>query len=424
VRAVSRNLTGSSSAAPGTAKGDEAVVHIEDRWERVADGRRVRTDRHGSGRRWRARYLDPDGRQRSRTFARKVEAERFLATVETDKLRGAYIDPDAGRVTLREYGDEWLAGRTFDESTREVVRSRLRVHVYPHMGDRELAAIRPSHVQAWLRGLQQSLAPRYVRVIFANLSAILAAAVDDERIVKNPCRASSVRPPRSDPARVEPWLGKQVEAVHDTLPERYRVMVTLAAGLGLRQGEVFGLAVEDVDFLRGVVHVRRQVKIVASSLVFAPPKGGKTRDVPIPQAVALELSAHIVAHPPHEVTLQWQTTDGAPTTAALLLVTRERKALNRNYVNTYLWGPAVTKAGLERVRSNGMHALRHWYASVLLEAGVSIKALSEYLGHADPGFTLRTYTHLMPSSEAKAREAVDKALAQISRGPQTAQSGL
>ncbi len=72
------------------------------------------------------------------------------------------------------------------------------------------------------------------------------------------------------------------------------------------------------------------------------------------------------------------------------------------YVNTYLWGPALTKAGLERVRSNGMHALRHWYASVLLEAGVSINAVSECLGHADPRFTLRIYTHLMPSSEDKA----------------------
>jgi len=166
------------------------------------------------------------------------------------------------------------------------------------------------------------------------------------------------------------------------------------------------------------------VKIVASSLVFAPPKGGKTRDVPMSNAVTLELSAHIAAFPPHRVTLPWQITDGVPTTAGLILVTREREALNRNYVNTYLWGPAVTKAGLERVRRNGMHALRHWYASVLLEAGVSIKALSEYLGHADPGFTLRTYTHLMPSSEEKAREAVDEALGEISRGPETAQKGL
>lgn len=61
-----------------------------------------------------------------------------------------------------------------------------------------------------------------------------------------------------------------------------------------------------------------------------------------------------------------------------------------------------------------MHALRHAYASVLLDAGESIKALSEYLGHSDPGFTLRTYTHLLPSSETRTRKAIDDALAEES----------
>ncbi|MFD3654130.1 tyrosine-type recombinase/integrase [Streptomyces sp. NPDC058620] len=56
---------------------------------------------------------------------------------------------------------------------------------------------------------------------------------------------------------------------------------------------------------------------------------------------------------------------------------------------------------------DGMHALRHFYASVLLDAGESIRALSSYLGHSDPGFTLRIYTHLMPSSEGRTRKAMD-----------------
>lgn len=57
-----------------------------------------------------------------------------------------------------------------------------------------------------------------------------------------------------------------------------------------------------------------------------------------------------------------------------------------------------------------MHALRHFFASVLLDGGESIKAVSEYLGHADPGFTLRTYTHLMPSSDERTRSLVDAAM--------------
>jgi integrase len=73
-----------------------------------------------------------------------------------------------------------------------------------------------------------------------------------------------------------------------------------------------------------------------------------------------------------------------------------------------VWQPALKRAGIaEPARSDGMHALRHLYASVLLDAGESIKALSGYLGHSDPGFTLRVYTHLLPTSHERTRSAVD-----------------
>jgi integrase len=187
--------------------------------------------------------------------------------------------------------------------------------------------------------------------------------------------------------------------------------MAVAAGLGLRQGECFGLAVDDVDFLRGVVHVRRQVRIVGSRLAFAPPKTGKTRDVPLPESVALALAAHLEAWPALAVTLPWREPAGRPETARLLFSTRERTALDRTYVNRHVWKPALEAAGVPATRDNGMHAARHYYASALLEDGVSVRAVAEYLGHNDPGFTLRTYAHLMPSSEARARAAVDRALA-------------
>ena len=99
--------------------------------------------------------------------------------------------------------------------------------------------------------------------------------------------------------------------------------------------------------------------------------------------------------------------------------------MNRNAFNRSAWRPALTAAGMPGGRANGMHALRHFYASVLLDAGESVKALSEYLGHHDPGFTLRTYTHLMPSSEKRTREAVDRAFEggpEADDGPDTARA--
>jgi hypothetical protein len=90
--------------------------------------------------------------------------------------------------------------------------------------------------------LQQRLAPNYVRVIFANLSAVLSAAVDDGLIPRNPCRAGSVKPPPPDRSRVHPWPVERVAAARAALPARYAALVDVCAGLGLRQGEAFGLA--------------------------------------------------------------------------------------------------------------------------------------------------------------------------------------
>lgn len=367
---------------------------------------------------WEAVYRDPGGRQRTRSFARQIDARRFLATIEADKLRGTYIDPDAGKVTLQTFGEGWLDRQTFDPATREVVASRLRVHVYPTLGEHEIRAIRPSTVQTWLRSRQKMLAPTYVRVLLANLSAMLGAAVEDGLLVRNPCQSASVRAPAAPKFKVVPWPHQQVEAVVAAHPDRYEAVPMVAAGCGLRQGEAFGLAVEDVDFLGQRLLVRRQVKLLNGKPILAPPKGGGTREVPLPEVVAFALAERLRHHPVREVTLPWRELDGELVTVRLVFSTRESGPLVRGHYNVNVWKPALRTAGVEPTRANGMHALRHYYASVLLDDGVSIRALAEYLGHADPGFTLRTYTHLMPTSEDRARQAVDAA---FSREPDVSQ---
>lgn len=356
-------------------------------------------------------YRDPEGRQRRKTFRRKAEAVAFRNTVEADKLRGTYLDVDAGRITFRVYADEWLKSRTFSRLTYEATELRLRLHVLPVIGHMQLRQIKPSTIQKLLRSME--LAETYRRVIFSNVSAIFSAAVDDDLIAKNPCKVSSVTRPATSRRKVIPWSTEWVSSMHDAVPAKYRIAVTLASGLGLRQGEVFGLAVEDVDFLRGVVEVRRQVKVFnGNRLAFGLPKGQKTRTVPLPESVATELSSHLAKFPARRITLPWDAPDAERSfPATLVLTTRERSALNRNYFNTRIWKPGQAQVGIEQSRDNGMHALRHWYASVLLDAGESIRAVSDYLGHSDPGFTLRTYTHLMPTSADRTRAAVDAAFA-------------
>jgi integrase len=331
-----------------------------------------------------------------------VDAERYLAKIRSELLRGEYVDPAGARTLFRSYSKRWLDDQTFDESTREAVALRLRKHILPTWGDRQLGAIKAAAVQTWLRELQRTLAPAYVRVIFANFSTVLTAAVEDELIARNPCRSSRIKPPTPPLRRIQPWSADRVSLVIAAHPESYRLVPMLAAGCGLRQGECFGLRVQDVDFLRREIHVRQQIKLVQHKPTPAPPKYGKSRVVPMPEWVGLALAAHLSQREP----MPGERTD-APTVGGLLFYTRERKSLNKNYFNTAIWKPALEAAAVPVSRDNGLHALRHYCASAWLEHGVSIKAVSEYLGHADPGFTLRTYTHVMPSSDGRARDAID-----------------
>ncbi|WP_406269505.1 site-specific integrase [Actinacidiphila glaucinigra] len=407
--------------------------HIQDRWYKTIDGPhgesiREKTDRHGTGLRYRARYIGPDGTERSKSFPdrQKRKAEAWLSNVEADMSRGDYIEPSAGKMTFAQYVSGWLATQTTDPATRESVEMRLRRHAVPYLGPRPLASFQPSHIRLWMRTLEDTgLSAAYRRGIFAHVSTVFTAAVEDRIIRDNPCRSRAVKAPRLDPQKVKPWTWEQVAAIRVALPDRHKAMIEPSAGCGLRQGEVFGLAVEEVDFLGGVLHVVRQVKLLAGGPVFAPPKGGKVRDVPLPESVALSLADHITRYPPAEITLPWKTLGGPPITSTLIFTSAERLPLNRNRFNHRVWRPAVRAAGLPSGRENGMHALRHFYASVLLDAGESIKALSEYLGHHDPGFTLRTYTHLMPTSDTRTRAAVDRVFGfkpVTDDGPETAQA--
>lgn len=393
--------------------------HVQDLWfKTVIDpdtGRpeRVKTGRHGRGKRYRVRYIDPDGRERSACFPdrQKGQADDFLGNIESDKRSGSYLDPTAGQESFTSYANSWLASQTFEESTREAVALRLKKHILPHLGTHPLARLSPTNIRTWDRAMQKlGLAPSYRQVMFTHIQTILNAAVDDERIRKNPCNASSVKKPQIPPRKVTPWSAERVHAVREALPERYKITLLLGAGLGLRQGEAFGLAVDDVDFLGRSVHVARQVKFVGQRPCFGNPKGGKTRDVPLPQSVALALAQHIQSYPPTAVTLPWQRPDGEPTTAKLIVYSRIRNVTRRQVFNERIWKPALRRAGVApATRTDGFHALRHFYASTLLDAGESITALAEYLGHSDPAFTLRTYTHLMPTSHERTRHAIEDA---------------
>ncbi len=141
--------------------------------------------------------------------------------------------------------------------------------------------------------------------------------------------------------------------------------------------------------------------------MFCLPKGGKERDIPLPDTVCATLQEHMREHPPVTVTLPWKTPAGKPETAQLLFTGRTGHAVTQNSWNASAWRPALQAAGIEPGRDAGFHQLRHHYASRLLADGVDIKALSEALGHHAASFTLDVYAHMMPTASDRIRAAID-----------------
>jgi integrase len=201
----------------------------------------------------------------------------------------------------------------------------------------------------WVKGITDRLAPSTVGVVHGVVSGIFRAAVRDRLIVANPC--DGTRLPKATPSRVEPLPLETVHALADAVPARYRALVILAAGSGMRQGECLGLTVDRLDFLRRVVHVDRQLVTVTGrpSFLTAPKTAASVRTIPLPQVVLDAIAAHLGAFPP--------LGDG------FVFVTDARNPIRRTAFGD-VWRAAVKAAGAPA--GTGFHELRHFYASLLI----------------------------------------------------------
>lgn len=228
------------------------MAHVEDRWKRSDRDRKGGRRR---GRRWRARYRGPDGRERSKSFHRKVEAERWLAKVEVDKARGQWVDARLGRTTVRELAERTEAARVNRRpSTKARDASLLRSRVFSSFGDWAVADVTSADVRAWVGELDTAgLAPTTVRKCYQLLARTFEDAVGDGILAVSPCR--NVRLPkneRSEPVLLTPG---QVESLAAAVPDRYRALMLSAAYTGLRWGELAGLRTPRIDFLRRKIDV-------------------------------------------------------------------------------------------------------------------------------------------------------------------------
>lgn len=190
-----------------------------------------------------------------------------------------------------------------------------------------------------------------------------------------------------------------MQALAEVIPERYCAMVVLAAGTGLRQGEVFGLALDRGDFLRRTLMVDRQLVSSQGQLPkFGPPMTARSvRTVPLPAVVLEALAEQVRRFPP---------------AADAPIFTGSEGQLLRLSAFGNVWRRAVKDAG---VRDCTFHSLRHYYTSLLIRHEESVKTVQARLGHASAAETLDTYSHLWPDSDDRTREAVDVVLGRPDR---------
>lgn len=259
---------------------------------------------------WRARYRDDAGHEHARHFSRRVDGQRWLDEVTATVLTGAYVDPRAGKVTFGEYARAWQAAQIHRPNTAAAVDSALRIHALPAFGDRSIASVRPSEVQTFVQRLSANLAPSTVRVTYQHLRSVFRAAEGDRLIARSPCQRITL--PRVERRTIDPLSTETVLALEAAMPDRFRALVRMMIGTGLRPGEAAGVTVDRVDFLRRNLRVDRQL-LLTRPPSFGPPKtDASRRTVPLPQVVVDSLAGHMTSYPPGEHGLLFTEADGGP----------------------------------------------------------------------------------------------------------------
>lgn len=379
---------------------------VEDRWnktvrDKAGNAQITPSAVSGKGKRWRARYVDANGREVARGFDRKADAQLWLDNQTSAIVTGTYVAPGAGAVTVGQMHRQWLTMQGHIKETTKATRaSAWSTHVRDEWESTPVSEVQTSGVRAWVGDLASAgSAPATIENALGVLRMVLAVAVEDRRIPRNPCDGVKA-PPRKHSQRAY-LTHAQVDELAANIPYD-GLVVKFLAYTGLRFGEMAALTVEDFDMLRRRVNVRRSVTEVAGKLVWSAPKNHERRSVPFPRFLVEELAARMKekAREDHVFT--------APAGGVLRIATFRTRVLN----------PAVNKLrGLDEEGNPTtdwprptLHDLRHTAASLAISAGANVKAVQLMLGHKSAALTLDTYADLFPDDLEAVADALDAAV--------------
>jgi integrase len=351
--------------------------------------------------RWRVRYRKPDGKQTTKAgFKNKPAAVAFAESVETDKRRGVFIDPDAGRQTFEAFADEWAEAQDWKQTSRDSwlpVRRRL----VERIGNKRLESIDRLTLQSLQRELGDVYARSTTTLTMAYARMILRAAHVAGRITRDP--TAGLRPPRTkvgdSDGRVSPDdipTRDEAIAILEGAPAPFRAAIALGIA-GLRVGEVLGMCADRVELATSRVTVDQQMQVMAGVRQLTGPKREKVRTIVVPSVVAVELRRHLRDH--QDEGLLFRGGRGAP-------------MLRRDQFYASGWRPALVAAGLAPDRFK-FHSLRHFCASTLLAEGAPLTAVAGHLGDTVETVS-RTYVHWLRDDRNVPASVLDRVLAPTS----------
>lgn len=352
--------------------------------------------------RFQIRYPGPDGRVRTGddTYASKGLADRALVLIEGQLARGEWVDPERGKVLLRDYADRWITQRpNLRSRTVELYRSLLDNHIVPFIGGVPLGKVSTALVREWRaellsKGRSASTAAKAYRL----LRAVLMTATNEDHILpRNPCRIPGAG---TEKAPERPTLTiSQVYDLAGEMPDRLFGLVLLTTFASLRYGEVIALQRRDVDLDERTVRVRRAfVRRPSGELIEGPPKSrAGLRTIGIPASLVPELRRHLN-----------EFVDDEPD--ALVFTGPKGGLLKRSNFNGLSgWKEAAARIGVPHLH---FHDLRHTGNVWAAASGVSTRDLMTRMGHDSVKAAL-IYQHASTEADRAIADALDARLAAL-----------
>lgn len=363
-----------------------------------------------AGTRYAVRYRKPDGSPtKKRGFTTKKAATAFGNTIEVNKLKGDYIDPSFGRVSIGTLAERWLGNRSgLTPSTVVNTESAYNAHVAKHWAKRKAGDIKPSDVRAWVSGLEKSgVGTATIEKALGVLRQILEAADEDNIIANNPC--DRIKAPRRRHNQRGYLTHQQVHELSAEVATHPQVILFLAY-TGLRWGEMAALKVRSFDMLRRRIHITEALSEVHGAIVWGNVKNHERRTVPYPAFLADQLAPLMAGKSRDDIVFTGELGE-------ILRVSNYRPRIY-NLAVARCKGRSIRQRQAEEKRGTAVtpefptvtvHDLRHTAASLAISAGANVKAVQTMLGHKSAAMTLDTYADLFPDDLEAVAAALDQA---------------